>query len=235
VNKPKAASAPAAARPFEFTGCVELREILGRRARDERELMEEIDAAPAESIYYHTDSVFLRRPLVAGSYPNDFAIWVAAQIRDQVLAERLGMVDPFQLDSLERVREEILSILDDHLEGLNPVPRVVFGDPFFFVRSHLIEVPTGMVARTLPEFRTALSDVDVSAIYLHALAARSRRGVKGGQFAEWLGESLGLSGLAEGVARLNPYLGGLERIRQMMLDLVDAELVGHSRAAGARR
>jgi hypothetical protein len=37
------------------------------------------------------------------------------------------------------------------------------------------------------------------------------------------------------VARLNPYLGGLERIRQMMLDLVDAELVGHSRAAGARR
>ena len=96
MSERAAAASPSAARPFEFTGCVELREILGRRARDERELMEEIEGAPAESIYYHTDSVFLRRPLVAGSYPNDFAIWVAAQIRDQVLAERLGMVDPFQ-------------------------------------------------------------------------------------------------------------------------------------------
>jgi Family of unknown function (DUF5752) len=231
-----AAAEPAPApRPFEFTGCIELREILGRRARDERELMEEIEGAPAESIYYHTDSVFLRRPLVAGSYPNDFAIWVASQIRDQVLAERLGMVDPFQFDSLERVREEILSILDDHLEGLNPVPRVVFGDPFFFVRSHLIEVPTGMVARTLREFRAALAEVDVSAIYLHALDARSRRGVRGGQFAEWLGESLGLTELADRVARLNPYLGGLERIRVMTLALVDAELEGALGGGAGRR
>ena len=65
----------------------------------------------------------------------------------------------------------------------------------------------------------------MSAIYLHALASRSRRGVKGGQFAAWLGEALGLTELAERVARLNPYLGGLERIRLMMLALVDAEIV----------
>src|SRR4026207_788168 len=100
-----------AARPFALTGCIELREILGRRARDERELMGEVEQAPAEGIYYHNDrgvprrppaqsssshpdSVFLRRPLVASAYPNDFATWVATQIRDQVLAERLGMGDP---------------------------------------------------------------------------------------------------------------------------------------------
>lgn len=52
------AETASASRPFEFTGCIELREILGRRARDERELMEEIEGAPAESIYYDTDSVF---------------------------------------------------------------------------------------------------------------------------------------------------------------------------------
>ena len=43
-----------AGRPFALTGRIELREILGRRARDERELMEEIEQAPAESIYHHT-------------------------------------------------------------------------------------------------------------------------------------------------------------------------------------
>ena len=32
-----------AGRPFALTDCIELREILGRRARDERELMDEIE------------------------------------------------------------------------------------------------------------------------------------------------------------------------------------------------
>lgn len=226
MSERAAARTAVATRPFTFIGCVELREILGRRARDEQELMEEIEGLPAESIYYHTSTVFLRRPLVAGSYPNDFAIWVGTQIRDQVLAERLGMVDPFQFDSPERVREEILSILDDHLEGISLVPRIVFGDPFFFVRSHIIEVPTGLEARSLPEFRAALAEVDVSALYLHGLDARARWGVPGGHFAEWIGEALGLERLSERVGRLNPYMGGLERIRVMMLALIDAELEG---------
>jgi hypothetical protein len=223
-----------AVRPFALTGCIELREILGRRARDERELMEEIEQAPAESIYYHTDSVFLRRPLVGSAYPNDFATWVATQIRDQVLAERLGMVDPFLLGNVEDLREALLGLLDDHLEHLNPVPRVVFGDPFFFVRSHLIEVPTGLTASTLLALRTALAEVDVSAIYLHALDARARRGIPGGQFAQWIGDELGLNALAEQVGRLNPYVGGLERLRAQMLALLDVEL-GAAPASGDDR
>lgn len=76
-----------ATRPFTFVGCLELREILGRRARDERELMEELDQIPAASVYYHTQSIFLRHPRIAGAYPNDFANWVASQIRDQVLGD----------------------------------------------------------------------------------------------------------------------------------------------------
>jgi hypothetical protein len=144
------------------------------------------------------------------------------------------MVDPFLLGNVEDLREALLSLLDDHLEHLNPVPRVVFGDPFFFVRSHLIEVPTGLTASTLLALRTALAEVDVSAIYLHALDARARRGIPGGQFAQWIGDELGLDALAEQVGRLNPYVGGLERLRTQMLALIDAEL-GAAPAPGADR
>jgi hypothetical protein len=133
---------------------------------------------------------------------------VATQIRDQVLAERLGMVDPFQFESVERTREELLSILDDHLEGLNPVPQVVFGDPFFFVRSHLIEVPTGISAGTLPEFRAALAEVDVSAIYLHALDARSRRGVRAGSSQSGWARSWGSPSSGSGWVASIPISGG---------------------------
>jgi hypothetical protein len=216
----------ALATPFAFVGCIELREILGRRARDERELMEGLEQVPAGSVYYHTHSVFLRHPRISGAYPNDFANWVAAQVRDHVLAERLAVVDPFRFQSLDELRDELVSIIDQHVSALHPVPRVVFGDPFFFVQSHLIEISTGLEARTLEEFRRCLAEVDQSAIYLHALHARVRDEIPGGDFARWVGQALGLTALAEKIARINPYLGGLEQIRLEALRLIDAEIEG---------
>jgi len=217
--------------PFVFFGCIELRELLGLRARDERELLEQLERAPLGSVYYHTHSVFLRHHQVTGAYPNDFADWVAFQVRDQVLGERLAVVDPFAFGSLEALREELVSVIDDHIATLHPVPRVVFGDPFFFVQSHVIEVPTGMEAQSLGEFRQCLAEVDASSIYFHALESRIRRGHPHGDFAEWIDRALGLSPLAEEIARINPYLGGLEEIRLRMLRLLDAVL-GREAAAG---
>lgn len=213
-----------AARPFVFVGCIELREILGHRARDERELMERLEQVPAGSVYCHTHSVFLRHPQLTRTYPNDFANWVAAHIRDQVLAERLSVVDPFQFASLEELREELVSVIDHHISTLHPVPRVVFGDPFFFVQSHVLEVSTGLEAWTLSDFRRCLAAVDASAVYFHVLDAKARRGLRAGDFADWIGNQLGLVSLAEEIGRINPYLGGLEQIRLQTLQLVDAEL-----------
>src|SRR3972149_6884360 len=122
-----------ATRPFSFFGCLELREILGRRARDERELMEGLEQIPAGSIYYHTHSIFLRHPHIGGGYPNDFANWVATQVGDKGLAERLAVVDPYRLATVEELREEPVSVVESHIATLQPVPRCVFGDPFFFV------------------------------------------------------------------------------------------------------
>ena len=208
--------------PFRFLGCIELREILGLRARDERELMELMEQVPAGSIYYHTHSVFLRHHRFPGSYPNDFANWVASQVGDQVLGERLAVIDPFEFPDLERLREELVSAIDDHIATLHPVPRVVFGEPFFFVQSHVAEVPLDIEVRSLAEFCRTLQVVDASSIYFHMLEARVRRGKRRGDFVEWLEEALGLTAQAEQVARINPYLGGLERIRAEVLRILES-------------
>jgi hypothetical protein len=211
-------------RPFVFFGCIELREILGSRARDERELMEGLEQVSQGSVYHHTHGVFLHQPRVTSLFPNDFADWVASQIRDEVLAERLSMVDPFQFQSLEELRDELVSIIDQHISTLHPVPRVVFGDPFFFLQSTLIPVPTGLEARTLAEFRRCLADVDASAIFYHALDARIRRREGDEDFTYWIGQELGRASLAEEIRRINPYLGGLEQMRFQILRVIDAEL-----------
>ena len=50
--------------PFQFIGCVELRQALDHRATDERELLERLEDAPAGSVFYHTHGYFLRhRPI----------------------------------------------------------------------------------------------------------------------------------------------------------------------------
>ena len=139
-----------AQQPFRFTGCSELHEILGKTAEDERRLVELIEEVPLDSIYFHTHSYFLRHSYVERVYPNDFAQWVASEVRDLVLGERLAVVDPFAFANLETLRDELLSIIDDHLSRMPVVPRVIYGSPFHFNQSRILKVPTGSLWRRQP-------------------------------------------------------------------------------------
>lgn len=217
-----------AARPFEFIVCLELREMLGRSAWDERELLAGVEDVPQESIFYHTHSSFLRSRYLAAPYPNDFATWAAIQVRDRVLGERLAVVDPFDYGDLEALRAELITIIDDHLSDLQAVPRIVYGEPFHFMRSTIIEVPSGVTARTLEEFRQGLRQVDHSAIYYHFFEPRGRADPAAP--AEWLEDELGETELAAQVRRLNPYINSLDGLRDRLLGLCDRRLraLGHA-------
>lgn len=210
--------------PFTFIGCVELRQALDKHARDERELMDRLEEVPAGSVFYHTHGYFLRHRPVTTAYGNDFARWAAVEVRDQALAERLAVVDPFEYPNLEDLREELVTIVNDHLRRLAWVPRVEFGQAFHFQQSHIVEIPLGPTATSLAEFREGLATVDASAIYFHMVEARARLGRRSGDFAEWLRTSLELPELAERIERLDTYMASLERVRARVLSLVDQAL-----------
>ena len=210
--------------PFQFIGCVEVRQALDHRARDERELLDRLEDVPAGSVFYHTHGYFLRHRPVTTAYGNDFAAWVAGHVRDQVLAERLAVINPFEAASLEELREELMSTIHDHLLRLSAVPRVEFGDVFHFQQSHIVEVPLGAPVTTLADFRAGLSEVDASAIYFHMVEARSRLGRRSGDFAEWIRDSLAMPGLADRIERIDAYMTNLERVRARVLALLDSAL-----------
>ena len=210
--------------PFQFIGCVEVRQALDHRARDERELLDRLEDVPAGSVFYHTHGYFLRHRPVTTAYGNDFAAWVAGHVRDQVLAERLAVINPFEMASLEDLREELMSAIHDHLLRLSTVPRVEFGEVFHFQQSHIVEVPLGAAVTTLAEFRAGLSEVDASAIYFHMVEARSRLGRRSGDFAEWIRDALEMPALAERIERIDAYMTNLERVRARVLALLDGAL-----------
>lgn len=213
-----------ATAPFQFIGCVEVRQALDHRARDERELLDRLEDVPAGSVFYHTHGYFLRHRPVTTAYGNDFAAWVAGHVRDQVLAERLAVINPFETASLEDLREELMSAIHDHLLRLSTVPRVEFGEVFHFQQSHIVEVPLGDPVTTLAEFRAGLSEVDASAIYFHMVEARSRLGRRSGDFAEWIRDALAMPALAERIERIDAYMTNLERVRARVLALLDTAL-----------
>ncbi len=219
-----------AKQQFVFIGCSEVQEILGREAGDEKRLVELIEEVPLDSIYYHTHSFFLRHHHIPGAYSNDFAQWVATQVRDLVLGERLAVLDPFEFQQLEALREEIISLIDDHLSRTSVVPRVIFGKPFYFKQSRIIEVPTGLEANTLSEFRQAVSQVDASAIYYHMFEARVRLARQESDFSCWIRQCLGLDELSERIRLINPYIGNLERLRSALLMACDDFLSRHRTA-----
>jgi hypothetical protein len=212
-------------KPFCFTGSSELRESLGEEAEDEKRLVELLEEVPLDSIYYHTHTCFLRHSHVEQLYPNDFAQWVAMEVRDHVLGERLAVVDPFEFLGLEPLREELISVVDDHLSRTRIVPRVIFGKPFSFNQSRILEVSTGLEAWTLQEFRNALSEVDASAIYYHMFEARHRLGKQEIDFSSWIEGQLEMPELAVKFRAINPYRGSLERHRSALLTVCDEFLV----------
>lgn len=209
---------------FEFVACSELIQILGLRADDERELARILEDVSLDCVHYHTHGYFLRHGFVGAPYPNDFATWAAIQVRDRVLGERLGVVSPLDSPSLEDLREEILTIIDDHLSHLNIVPRVIFGEPFDFMQSRVVEVPTGITADSLETFRAGLAVIPPSSIYFHTIEAPRRLTRPEMDFVVWLREGLGLPKLAAAFNRVDPYAGSLERLRTELLRLCDAEL-----------
>lgn len=211
--------------PFRFVSCMELREVLGKRAMDEHRLLELIEEVPADSIYYHTHSYFLRHAYTQQLYSNDFATWVVLYAQDRLLGERLGVLDPFDFSDIEQLRDEILRIMSEHLNH-STVPRCVVSEPFEFIRSHIIEIPLGLEARTLCEFHDALANVEVGAVYNHVCEARMRKRQLSVDFARWFSseEGLGLQELARNVEQVGRLGLSLEGMRKKILRLCDDEL-----------
>ena len=203
---------------FHFESCIEIKELLGKRADDEMELLELIEEVPADSIYYHMHSYFLRHRYIAGIYPNDFATWAAVQVRDRVLGEKLAAVTPWG-DGIEGIRSELIDILDRHITEIKTVPSVASGQPFYFMQSKIIKVHTGIFANNLNEFIEALKVIDASVIYNHVYEARLRDRRNRSDFSHWIDEVLGLKELAGRIEQVDCYMYTLEGFRSQLLNV----------------
>ncbi len=216
-----------AARPFRFVDYEGLQMSTGLKARDLAELADRVRAAPREVIHNHLRRAPLRHRFGVWDYPNDFAQWAAHALEDLALAEKLAALDPYAERDLDRARDAVVELIEEHLEDLASVPAARPGFEFHFTSGHYLALPAGREAWTLHELREALVEISLGSLYYHFHEARLRGPADDADdFSRWIVAELGSQPVAARFRELDFYFYSLEDLRQMLVAILDEHLVG---------
>jgi hypothetical protein len=172
---------------FEIKDCVLLPRMSGLPpAVNLRELRDRIAACHPDVIYHHFCETTLAPSFDYPDYRNHFAVWAKHSLGDEILAERLGIIDPYAYTSLEDLRTIVLEIIEERLSELSTVPWARSGHEFYFMKAVTVVFDTGERIRYPDELDDAISRMTNGSIYFHVLEARRRQPIGLDDFSAWL-------------------------------------------------
>lgn len=202
------------------------------RARDAAELLEHLRVVPGAVIYHHTHHFLVQHQYLSPEPPNDFAFWVSNMLLEERLGEELAAVDVLRFATIHELREALVHVIENFLEGCTNLRVAPPGEEFYFEQSVSFVLPTGIVARNLSQFRDGLAQVSLNSISYHMFDARLRLEQGGdNDFSKWLEAALDEREVAAAMRRLDPYTHTEEGLRRQMIALIDARLHRESERA----
>ncbi|UCD64531.1 MAG: hypothetical protein JSW34_03595, partial [Candidatus Zixiibacteriota bacterium] len=206
--------------PFEVKDCTLITRMGGvNSALNLRELRERIASCPEACLFHHFSETLVRPSFDDPEFRNDFAVWSARYLRDRVLAERLGILNPYKFDSLEQLRETVIEIIDDRLAELPYIPSVPKGDDFLFMRATTVVFDCGIILETPEELSQALPLMTHSSIYYHFIEARRRTEQRVDDFTAWChGFGSGCEQLIEVFRGIDFYYLTLPELKGALID-----------------
>lgn len=191
-------------KPFEVKDCALLMRMSGLPpAMNLRELRDRIAICDENVLFHHFCETTLRPTFDDPDYRNDFAVWSKLYLGDRVLAERLGILDPYSFGGMEELRAAVLDIVDDRLGELAMVPWVRAGDEFLFKQATTVVFDTGVRIEDPKDLRRAILKMTNGSIYYHLLEALRRPPVGKDDFSAWF---------LDGGQEFEPYLRALASI-----------------------
>lgn len=205
--------------------------MTGIRAKNLRELLENLKTVPESVLYQHTHRFLQQYQYLVPEPPNDFAYWVTQMLQDERLGERLASIDTVRFSSLESLRQALVSVMEEHLKGGENSREAPSGKEFHFMRAIRFSVPTRHIAHDLSEFADCLKKVSISSLYLHIFEARLRPPLGVNDFSYWFETNLNEKDLARNVSGLDPYTQTLEGLRSRIIGFVEKRLEEMSHAA----
>jgi hypothetical protein len=213
--------------PFRIRDCALIPLATGLKAQNLKELRNLLLEADAGCIYYAFWGGLLKPGFENPEYANDFASWAHAALHDDVLAERLGVIDPTEFDDLESLRRELVDVIEEHLDGIEVIAWTRRDQQFNFITSQIVVFDAQRELTEPRELAEVVREMSSSSIFYHFIDARRRTDKSMGDFRAWLG-GFGdrYQDLRQQLAEVDPYFSTLVELRHRLASLFEGYFTG---------
>jgi len=211
--------------PFNIKDCTIITRMGGvDSAINLRELRNRISHCPVECLFHHFCETVIRPTFDDPEYRNDLAVWSSRSLRDRTLAERLGVINPYNLPSLDHLRDTVLEVLDERLSEVAYLPWVPRGDEFRFMRAVTVVFDTGLSLESANDLIEQIPNLSPSSIYYHFIEARRRTPDHADDFTEWLqGSGDENQVIIDRLAGIDFYYLTLPELRRLLISTLQRE------------
>jgi hypothetical protein len=217
-------------RVFQFSSSASLEKLTGRKAHNLEELLRIIESCPDSSIFYHTFSAFRKMREVQAPFTNDFAVWIAADLNEEALAEKLLTIDLSEYNTIATLRSRIVEIIERHRDDHPFAFQKTADEPFYLYDVVWMVYLTDKFAYDLASFRQLLDTISIDSLYYHFIESRLHTKLQTDDFSTWIEQSLGLSDLARRIRTIDINIYSLEGLVAKIGQLVDEHLATRQRA-----
>lgn len=209
--------------PFFIKDCALAVIATGEIAESMVQFKEVLRRIPLNSIYYHFWGSRLRSTVSPPQFVNDLAHWAHIHLHDDVLSEKLGILDPVEYAGLEDLRKAILEIFEEHLDEIEYMLWSKKESRFYFLRSNIVIFDTAIQADHPSDLKKIIPALTPSSIFYHFIDARTRTENAKDDFSCWLATFKDdYPALIEKIQRIDPYFLSLTEIRQKLSEVINA-------------
>ena len=208
----------ASTESFAVFDCTLARCATGRSCSNLRELLDAVRTVPGAVLEHHMMRCALDDHFELFEFPNDLARWCWDALGDHVLAEQLGLVDPYQQASTAALRSVLADMLEEHIWKLDRVPSCRSGLDLHLISSRLLAHDTSERLTTSAALAEALPRISRRSFFFHVHEARRRTGNKTDDFSAWLEELGADAALVAKLRSIDFYFLNLKQLRREFVD-----------------
>lgn len=208
-------------QPFQVKDCTLATIATGIKAQTLLELRDKLAMIPLSSIYFHFWGGRIRASYEHQEYHNDFAFWSHHNLRDDILAERLEILNPNEFDSLEDLKIELIEILDNRLDEKEYIPWAKIEDQFHFIDCKIVVFQTRHIINTPRDLLNILPLLTKNSLFYHFIDSTRRVPGKIDDFSIWLQQDRKqYDPLIAELQKIDPYPVSLTYLQEKLMHIV---------------
>lgn len=210
-----------ASLPFLINDCTIAPLATGVKARTLLAFRERLETVPAGCIYFHFWIGRLRTAYEYKEHHNDFSHWVHKALHDDILAERIELLDP-TMDDLETLRAKLIELIDQRIDEIDTIPFTLKDEQFHFINSKIIVFKTDQKIEHPNKLVHLLPELTRSSIFYHFIDSRRRTAGNRDDLSIWL-ESFGdtYKELIDELKGVDPYFISLSDLQEKLILLIN--------------